>query len=311
MENRVPPFLLRPPAAPAELEKGKVRISFVDRGIRQAVRVVSDGYAQWERASRSGLLQKIDARVKLLFLLSYIVIVSLKREIGSEAALGCFIFLLAAATRVPFAAYFRRVFLFGFFFGFLVALPSALNVITPGRIILPLLALPEAYGTGGYHLSWHLPRQIGITEEGMLGVFLLTLRVVDSLALSFLVLFTTPLPELVRALKVFRVPDVFLLMLTVSYKYIFLFARTVEEMYRAKRSRVAGGLKGPHGREWVVGRMAFLFRKTQMKCEEVYKAMLCRGFSDEIRIGGFRRLTLRDWTAGAAFAAAGIFFLWL
>ncbi|MCC6345819.1 MAG: cobalt ECF transporter T component CbiQ [Nitrospirales bacterium] len=311
MENRIPPFLLRPPAEPTEQGRGKVRVSFVDRGVRHAAKVVSDAYVQWELASREGLLQKIDARVKLFFLLSFVVVVSLKREIGAETALGGFIFLLAAVTRVPFAVYCRRVFFFGFLFGFLVALPSSLNVITPGRIIIPLLTFPEAYEAGGYHLSWHLPRQIGITEEGMRGVLLLTLRVVNSLALSFLVLFTTPLPEIIRGLKVLKVPDVFIVMLTLSYKYIFLFAQTVEEVYRAKKSRLAGGLKGSSGREWVAGRMAFLFRKTQMRCEDVYKAMLGRGFSDEVRISGFRKLSSRDWMAGAAFAVAGIFFLLL
>jgi len=73
-----------------------------------------------------------------------------------------------------------------------------------------------------------------------------------------------------------------------TYKYIFIFAGTIEEMYLAKKSRMARRTGGADGRLWVAGRIAFIFKKTQLRCEELFKAMLARGFSDDIRFYGCR-----------------------
>src|SRR5208283_84933 len=110
-----------------------------------------------------------------------------------------------------------------------------------------------------------------------------------------LVISTTTFPSLVKALKVFRVPDVFLMVLTLTYKYIFIFAGTIEDMYLAKRSRLARRTNGVDGRMWVAGRIAFIFKKTQLRCEEVFKAMLARGFSDDMRFYGCRLFGTGDW----------------
>src|SRR5208283_3021912 len=120
-------------------------------------------------------------------------------------------------SRVNVADFYKRVFFLGFFFGFAVALPASLNTITGGEVVMRLVELPKPYDFLGYHI----PRLIGITRQGITGVMMLTLRVANSVALSLLVISTTPFPSLVRALKVLRVPDVFLMILTLTYKYIF------------------------------------------------------------------------------------------
>jgi energy-coupling factor transporter transmembrane protein EcfT len=63
------------------------------------------------------------------------------------------------------------------------------------------------------------------------------------------------------------------------------------------------------GRRWVAGRIAFMFKKTRLRCEEIFKAMLSRGFADTIRIYGFRKLPARDWSVGIALFLMGILFL--
>ena len=258
--------------------------SFVDKGLSYIAGVVKAGYIQWELASTKGFLQKFDARAKVFFLIFFIGIISFKQSVYAEMSIGVFIFALAVFSGVNVADFYKRVFFFGFFFGFAVAMPASLNTITSGEIVMRLVELPKPYDFWGYHI----PRQIGITRQGITGVMMLTLRVVNSIALSLLVISTTPFPSLVKALKVLRVPDVFLMVLTLTYKYIFIFAGTIEDMYLAKKSRLARRANGVDGRMWVAGRIAFIFKKTQLRCEEVFKAMLSRGFSDDIRFYGCR-----------------------
>ncbi len=308
MTNRIPSFLLaRSTAHSFEPGRRKVKIPFLERGMDHLAGVIRDGYAQWEFSSQNGLFQKIDARVKLLFLLFFILIVSLKRDALPEACIWFFVFVLTLLSRLNIPRVYKRILFFGFIFGFLIALPAAFNVITKGEIILPIVKLPRNYSFWIYHI----PAGIGITREGIHAVAMLTLRVINSLSLSFLVLYTTPFQEIIRALKVLKVPDSFLIIITLCYKYIFIFSKTIEDMHLAKKNRIVRELRHTEAREWIAGRMAFIFRKAQLRCEEVFKAMVGRGFSDSIKFYGFRKMRMTDWYAAIFLFLAGIMFLFM
>ena len=267
--------------------------------------MIRNGYAQWKFSSQNGLFQRIDARVKVLFLLSFIVIVSLKRAVLPETCIWIFVFVLTLFSRLSILKVYRRVLILGFVFGFLVALPSAFNVITRGEILYPIVKLPKSYDFWIYHI----PVEIGLTREGMYGVGMLTLRVINSLSLSFLVLYTTPFHDVIRGLKLLKVPDSFLIIMTLCYKYIFIFSKTVEDMHLAKKSRVVRELNHAEAREWIAGRMALVFRKSRVKCEDVFKAMIGRGFSDSIHFYGFGKMRMADWGGAVLLTLAAILFL--
>lgn len=280
-------------------------MSFIDNGISHLGKVIKAGYTQWELASKDGLFQRIDARIKVLFLIFFIIIVSLKKEIVPEIMITSFVFVLAVISRLNLLNFYKRVLLLGFVFGFLMALPSAFNFITKGEIVLPVIHLSKPYDIWIYHI----PQTVGITKEGILGVVMLTLRVVNSLSLSFLILYTTSFHEIIKALKVFKVPDAVLMIITLTYKYIFIFAKTVEDMHLAKKSRMVGGASNTEARRWIAGRIALMFRKTQQRCEDMFKAMIGRGFSDTIKLYGFRKMNNLDRAAGFSLFFVGVLFL--
>jgi energy-coupling factor transporter transmembrane protein EcfT len=135
------------------------------------------------------------------------------------------------------------------------------------------------------------------------------LRVINSRAAAFLVISTTPFAEVIKALKVMKVPDVFLITITLAYKYIFIFALTVYDMHLAKKSRLVGSENNANTRRWIAGRMAFLFNKSQHRCEEVFRAMQQRGFSGSISLRECRAITKRDWIVGSLLLCTGVFLL--
>ena len=258
-------------------------------------------YVYWEMAEKDGLFQRLDPRVKVMFMAYFIVIVSLMRSLYAEMAITAFIFMLIALSRLNIFYMYKRIIGFALFFGFLIALPSAFNVITRGEIILPVATLSRSYQFWIYHI----PKDNGITGEGAFGVAMLTLRVANSIGISLLVIHTTPFFEIIRALKVFRVPDTFLMIIILTYKYIFIFSRTVEDMYLAMKSRLAGAADSATVRELIAGRIFFLFKKSQMRYEETYRAMMSRGFTGDIELYSFRTFTARDAAACVFLAAAG------
>jgi energy-coupling factor transporter transmembrane protein EcfT len=263
--------------------------------VEHVASVLRTGFIQWETASRRGFLQGIDARVKALFLIFFIVLVSLKKTILSEGAIGLFLFGLAIASRVNLVGHYRKIILLTFVFGLLLALPSACNIITPGEIMLPVVHLEKSRTFGVFTV----PQEVGVTDEGLRRVAMLSLRVMNSLSISLLVFATTPFVEFIKALKILRVPDVFLMTITLSYKYIFIFVTTVYEMHMAKKSRLAGPERDREARRWIAGRIAFMYHKGQQRCEEVFRAMTARGLSDSIKFHHMPPLTRKDWLTGA------------
>src|SRR5208283_2056506 len=256
MESKIPSFLLESPAGMNRSDNSSLGMSFMDKGLGYIARLIKDGYDRWELASQKGFLQKFDPRVKVFFLIFFIVLISSKKTIFAEGAIGALIIVLVALSRLNVINFYKRVFFFGFVFGFLIALPSSLSIITRGDIVMHIFELPKPID----FWSYHIPRQIGITRQGLAGVIMLTLRVSNSVALSLLIISTTPFHEVVRALKMLRVPDEFLMIFTLTYKYIFIYAATVHKLYLARKSRLAVPAGGAEGRAWAAGRMAFIFR---------------------------------------------------
>jgi cobalt/nickel transport system permease protein len=304
MRSEIPCFLLDKPDRQPPRIAGVTRTSFLDHGISHIARLIETTYVQQYAAIRDGFFQNLDARIKLLFLLFFILIVSMKRSLVPEVMVGGFVFVLAAISRLNLVLFYRKVILFGFFFGFLIAMPSAINIISGGEVVIPILHLARPYDFWIYHI----PGTVGFTRHGLEGVAMLTLRVVNSLSVSFLVVYTTPFAHIIRALKSLKVPDPFLMIITLSYKYMLIFAQTVEGMYLARKGRTIE-VNAPESRDWVAGRIAFLFRKTRVKCEDVLDGMLARGFSGEVMLYPYRKMTGGDMAVGSFLLLSGLLLL--
>ena len=304
--NHLPAFLLerRPPHPPTRTH-GAVSVPFLEKGLHRLSNIIQSGYARWELSRRDGLFQQIDARVKVLFLALFLVIVSLKRAIAPEAGIAAFVLLLFALSRLEVFVLYRRILVFGFIFGVLVPFPSMLNLVSDGELLFPVIRLARSYDLWTYRV----PAVIGVTREGVQEITLLFLRVTNSLALSLLVLHTTPLTDIVKALRIFRIPDAFIIVIALSYKYMFVFIRAVEEMYLAKKSRLLGAVRGREARSWVAERITLLYRKTHAQCGEILKAMMSRGFTGEVRLRGLGKMAAWDWWMAAAQLGIGVLFL--
>jgi cobalt/nickel transport system permease protein len=308
MKNDIPTFLLNTPSSPSPKRGGgKLKTSYIDKGIESFAGILKESYTQWELASKKGFLQELDTRIKVVFWLFIIVVISFKKEVLPELGIFFTVFFLVVLSCINLVTFYRKIFLLGFYFGFLLSLPSSLNIITHGEVLFPIITLPRAYDFWIYHI----PQVIGFTKEGSSVVAMLTLRVLNSLSLTFLILYTTPFPEIIKALKVLKVPDAFLLIISLTYKYIFIFARIITDMHLAKKSRLVGAVNREEASNWIAGRIAFIFKKTQLKCDDVFKAMTGRGFSGEIKLYRYRNITGKDWIVGFFLFALGSIILWL
>lgn len=282
-------------------------MSFLDKSIDQIGDFLRRAFIQWDSSTKNGYLQRIDARIKILLLLFFIIIINLKRDLISEFLIGLLIFLLVIVSRLNLFDFYKKVLIPAFIFGTLLSSPASVNIIMDGNVILPLVHLNEPY----VFWIYRIPKTIGITEEGIFMVILLTSKVMNSVGISLLVLYTTPFAELIKALKILRVPDTLLIIINLTYKYIFIFAKTAGDMHLAKKSRSARDIFPKDAKRWIAGRIFLLFKKTLQRSEDINKAMISRGFSGSINIRGQNRIKTTDVLNGIMFFLAGIIILWL
>ncbi|MCL5291833.1 MAG: cobalt ECF transporter T component CbiQ [Actinobacteria bacterium] len=237
--------------------------SFARKAADGIGKAVADVLADDEVAARDGALQKVDPRVKLTLLAILAVTASLIHSPALLAILYGIGLVLARLSRVEVASLARKVWFSAGFFAAVIALPATTSSITPGPIFVAL-------------------GPIAISEPGILGATTLVLRVVASANFALLIALTTRWPDILRGLSALKVPEVFVTTLGMSQRYAISLLRTVHQLHLAKESRTIGRFPASEERRWVAGRMAFVVKKSVKMSDEVYNAMLSRGYSGSI-----------------------------
>jgi cobalt/nickel transport system permease protein len=292
MKPAIPSFLLtnEKRSFSTEDKVSKHHLSFIDLTLKKMAGFIHTGYLQGTLSSQKGYLQKLDARIKIIFLIAFLLLISLSGHLFNLFCIALFFLVLFISSRIPVFNVYKKIVVLSFFFGFLVFVPAALNLVTPGKPIVTLAHFQEEK----HFWIYHVPQTISITKEGLMLVLKLYLRVIDSLTLSFLVISTTPFVRIIKALKILKVPDTFLLIITLTYKFIFILAHTVQETYFALKLRWWRKVSQAEADKIVAGRVAYLFQKSWHKYEEVYMAMTARGFSGEINFCYLEKLQKND-----------------
>ena len=109
---------------------------------------------------------------------------------------------------------------------------------------------------------------------------------------GFLLVAATGMDKLAFALRMLKIPKMFVLQLLLTYRYISVFSEEVFRMQRAYSLR-APGHKGIHAAVWgsFVGQ---LMLRTFERAQRVYQSMNLRGFSGEYNTGTVSRIALKD-----------------
>lgn len=306
MGNRIPPYLIRIDDDQINPAKAKrANLSFLDRTIINASKAVKSIYLQAENAARDNFIQKINPNVKLISLIYMAIVISVVGSPVTQILITSFIFLIYIIARLKLLEVYRKIFFLAFIFGFLVVLPASLNVITPGKIIFNIIT----FNKPSQFLIYSIPKSIGVTANGIQVVSLVFLRVLNSVSFALLVVFTTPFPSFIKSLKMVGVPDTFLMIISLAYKYIFILSRTIEETYFAFKSRLSGNIKNSSIRRLIGGRIFYIFKRSAIIYQDTYQAMVSRGYTGKVILHSQNHFTFRDVTVLVIIVLSGIVFI--
>jgi cobalt/nickel transport system permease protein len=242
-----------------------------------------------ELARQPGWLQRLDPRAKIAMFLVMAVAASATTSLGVLVGLYATVALAAWRSRLPFDFFVKRVWLGIPLFAGIVIVPSIFMV--PGPRLVEV-----AVG----------PLHLGVSQPGLWSAIVFIARVGVNVSLAVLLVLTTPWADLLKSLHALKVPGVFVLVLSMGYRYIFLFLHTLNGMFEARKSRVVARLGGGEDRRWIARSMGALMSRSFKMSNDVYAAMLARGFSGEIRTYSRFRMRAQDWLAlaGALAVAA-------
>ena len=272
------------------------KANFVDKTIAGSASLLRRAMFADDTSTERGLLQRVDPRIKLLSLVGLLVVTSLVHHIPVLVAMYLATLPLAVASRLSLGFFVKRVWLFIPIFTGVIVLPATFSFITHGHIVVPL-----------GHWFGH---RVGLTSQGLRSAGLIVIRVATSISLVVLLTLTTPWVELLAALRALRVPRMFVLVTGMAYRYLFHLLDSVTDMYTARKSRMVGrDTEVVAGRAFVGASAGALFGKAHALSEEVYSAMIARGYNGNARTVNRFRLGVQDLVWVAACIATGVVIL--
>ena len=252
---------------------GRGRGGFIEHTIQGLHAAMGRALCAEHSASTRGMLQRLDPRVKVAAFSAFILVSAAASKLSVVAAVLLAAAILAALSRISLWVVATRVWLTTLTFSGALALPAVF--LTPGTMIQ------------------------GVRIAGML-----VLRAETAATLAMVLVFTTPWTHVLKALRVFRVPVVFVVILGMTCRYILLMLDTAHEMFESRKSRTVGALTRGEQRRIAILSTGALFSRTLQLSNEVYLAMQARGFRGEVFILDDFRMKTPDWLA--VIASGGI-----
>jgi cobalt/nickel transport system permease protein len=145
-------------------------------------------------------------------------------------------------------------------------------------------------------LGW----RIAITDQGLLLFAAVMAKAWLSVLASGLLVATTPVPDLLSALRVLGIPAVLTSIISFMVRYLFVLVDEAMRLHTAREARSAGTGGGTLiWRARVLGGMiGSLFIRSYERSERIYAAMRSRGFDGQVRTTARPAWRARDsWTA--------------
>ncbi|MDF1666412.1 MAG: cobalt ECF transporter T component CbiQ [Planctomycetota bacterium] len=204
-----------------------------------------------QQASPDNFIHSLDPRTKILtlFPLIFVSTSTPPQFLLSFGLYSLYLIVLTALARIPIKLLIKR---------FLMALPFILMV----SAYLPFVEqqdLSNPY-SGGWWLFWNM------VIKAFIGIY----------AMSVLTA-TTRFAKLIQGFARLRAPQLLLMLLSFTYRYMFVLVEEAQRMKRARDARAYGG-------RWlwqakVIGQMiGTLFLRSYERGERVYLAMCSRGY---------------------------------
>lgn len=232
---------------------------FVDKTVNKIISFLKEIFVSEDFAMQNGLIQKIDSRVRILTFFILIFFASFLKSFAPLLIILFFVILIAQMSRIPISALLKR---------------TAPVIIFTGVIMLPSLF---------------------ITNAGVKTTSLFVFRAAVMVSIAAILFLATRKNDLLKGLRMLFVPQIFVITLAFAFRYIFIFLKLAENMHLARKSRVIKQSSKDEIRAWTASRLAVIFKRSVAMADDVYLALVSRGFTGEIKTMENHEIQKRDY----------------
>ena len=226
--------------------------TFIDKSILSLLRILSRIKAQ---DSRKAARLHVNAAFKVVFTFMLLVMISVTQS--TAFLLTAYVYLLVALSLLE-----ARDIL------------KILRVSLLMSLFTFIILLPTAFGGNTY------------------SIIMITSKVFATITAVNILSHSTKWNAITGALKVFFVPDIFILVLDITIKYIVMLGNFSLNMLYALKLRSVGRNSSKYtSLSGIAGNM---FIKSKEMAEEMYSAMECRGFTGDYRVRNRFQFTAAD-----------------
>ncbi len=160
------------------------------------------------------------------------------------------------------------------------------------RLVLPLVAAVGLFNPFFDRVPMMNVGRVTLTG-GVISMLTLMMKGVFCLMASFGLAATSSIDSICKALRKLHVPDVFVTLLLLTYRYIGVMMEEVAIMNTAYRLR-APGQKGINYKAWG-SFLGQLLLRSMDRAEELYSSMQLRGFNDNFYYAELRKARISDY----------------
>ena len=260
-------------------------MSFIEKNLKSITEILQCSLFAEETVKYPGLLQGFDPRIKIICFIFLLFAINLSRSIHLILAFYLSLLLFAYVSKIPLRLFIARVWLFLPFFTGVIAFPAIFNIFSPGKTLFTLIDLPS------YHLY------VSVTQNGLISALFLITRVAASVSLAVILVLTTDWVKLLKAMEMLHLPQIFVVISLMTYRYIFVLLTTTNNMFLARKSRMVGRPLEKSNRLFISSTVGNLFGKTHKLSEDIYSAMKSRGYSNKIYILSEFKYSFIDYLA--------------
>lgn len=216
---------------------------FIDKSIMDFMKILSK--IKRNKVDDVGILGKLNPLIKLIGTILIVILLSLSREKFYISIILLFSLLCLCSLS-----------------GELLKKILGVSIIIP--IFTFIVLLPSIIFMGNVNNSLYLILKVFIT-----------------IVLVNILSYTTKWNDIVKSLKVLFVPDLFILIFSITINYIYILGEIALNMLYALKLRSVG--KNKEKGNSILRIIGNLFLKSKIMAEEMYSAMECRGFTGEYK----------------------------
>lgn len=280
----LPEWMCEKPIEPLPKPKTRLRLNFLEKTLHTIRKRLQQ--EQFIPRQKNTFIRRLSPPITVLSFFAILFSIAITHSLHFLFLMQILLIIGALFSRLRLSSYFFRCWLPVLIFSILALTPALFNIITPGT---PLLYIYHASN----NVHSFLPNELYISYEGVKGFSYVMLRSMDSVGLAILLLANMPFYSFSRALSKLGVPSFIVMMLDLTYRYMYLFLPLFEDYILGRQSRMVGDASYMHSMSWIGATIADLLRVTNNFGTQLYEALCSRGYTGEYQ-------SPMPWNIGAA-----------